>query len=1450
MPIPSIPHDDFVHASNIDKASRHPSQPVEDSASISDSATEAAIVNATDVEGPMAVATLQQLPSTLSAVNDDASTRQAEVEQAATSDGPGVMPKNVAPPAPEEEANFTAATKDLLDLESPHRPAKTVHLLPQDVQEERKRVRDEAVEEEERKRSEQDKAARPTHLQAQAELASSPSSTIGAYSAATPMPPQESPDTSPDSETAEDVVPPKDLRPSEERQSQEEHDRLLAAQKEIAKKEAMGDDATADDQLQWEARAAVARDTEERAAREEVGGPEPDAEQTAHQTQAEEVMEDVQSEVAARHAASPAPSHGEQPVATLPVTEDGENITVVPRSRPPPIDTTVQGRARESATPARMTTRVSSGAMRRKSVSEITGETPAHAPNRRTPARSSRQPSSPGVSPMNMRHPQENAHVPRGVPTQHTPSRAAQPMSQSGQDETPSLLEDLAPLKGFAEDSGRDYLEPLFRIQAHDSPQNKWTKPLGDLVRMANKSMSTEDQFTTLHERMDYRILRRVYHLQNANKWSLRQMEKVKEPPQPTTHWDHMMTEMKWMRKDFKAERNMKKRVCAYLSSQCSAYVESDENGRMGMMTEPARRQKAEKQTTRTKSSAEEQSPELDASGESAPEDDYSPPTPKEERTMPSTLVVAPELTALVCDLRKSQKLDKALQALPLVGFTERVPEPQQPLLTSVSKFVQGKIMPTTTRSIRKRSRFDYEDDALVLDERPDSKRSREDRALEPEDQDVALFHPDNKPIRDRLHANNAFRPPSENPMPSTSFYEFRNGSQWIWEDDQKLRKLAKEYSFNWQLIADEMTLQSRYKSSAERRTPWECFERWVELETLPAEMRKTLYFKTWFQRLEQSQQAADRRHQAHVAAIQQQAQANGQQAHTPQRRRTIPIRVEKRKNTRYLWLVDAMRKLARKRENNAYKQAEGKRSRIYIHSRPDANSPLATRAAAQRKTQSDTTNQQRGPMLTPQEFSKRRHERDLQMAEAQRQHRQKVLEAQRRQMELARAAQQGAAGTMPGQQRPPGAPNMGQQHSQVPVNGQQPQNMNGQMPQHARPPLPMTTRNGHLAVPQVNAQGIPQAQMQPGRQLTQLEIQRLAQQQSAQQRGMPYPSQQQYQMMPNGHAPSPGQGGMSTAQQLQSNQQLLAQMQQQQQQQHQGQQQTPNNVNHSQATPHPQATSHPQAHQVSASPNMPPPPTPHAQQSQQPPQQLSSGHVPALLMIKQQLRQKHPHLSEDQLNQAATSTLREQSQNQAQSTNQARQNAMNAAAGISTQTHHSHPANMQAYTHNQAAFQNNQQMPNGNAGPYMNSSDGSNSQSPNLQRPTPGSVHQSPQAMAAYANRMRQQSMMQMGGMQQSPNGTHAQLNGGSPAMAQASPAMAPASPSMPYSQVQNGQQMGPSPMAGATRPPSRSQTPQMQRLSSSGSVPGVNGMASGMPSPSGLAQGSPRNMQASMAR
>ena len=461
--------------------------------------------------------------------------------------------------------------------------------------------------------------------------------------------------------------------------------------------------------------------------------------------------------------------------------------------------------------------------------------------------------------------------------------------------------------------------------------------------------------------------------------------------------------------------------------------------------------------------------------------------------------------------------------------------------------------------------------------------------------------------------------------------------------------------------------------------------------------------------------------------------------------------------------------------------------------------------------------------MLTPQEFSKKRYEADLRFQEQQRQHRVKMLEAQQRQIMAARQAaaqqqQQGMQNGAPNQQRPvsnssnmpPGAP-----QAQMQGNGQQQPNANGQVPpqQAGRPQQnpPMATRNGHLAVPQVNGQGIQsqaQMRMSNGQMPNPQDMQRFAQQARGGQQypnGLPANGQQGYPQMQNAQGNMPSPGGMTAQQQMQNNQAMLANLQAQM-----------NNATHP----------HQGSQQVGTgmSPSMPPPPTPAQNHPQA--QQLSSGHVPAFLNIKAKIKAQYPHYTDDQITTVATEMLKSQSQ----STNHARQSAMNAAAGINgggvQQT------NMSAYGHNQAAaFQNPNQMQNGNYGGNV----GVN-----------GDGATSPQQHYATLMRQRQLQQMRMQQHSQSPNGTHASLSVGSPSMAHASPVnggMTPVSPNLQYNQMASvaGMSMG---MQQQPRPPSRSSsaTPQMPRVGSSG--PG------GMQSPGGLPQGSPRGMQAGMAR
>jgi chromatin modification-related protein VID21 len=205
--------------------------------------------------------------------------------------------------------------------------------------------------------------------------------------------------------------------------------------------------------------------------------------------------------------------------------------------------------------------------------------------------------------------------------------------------------------------------------------------------------------------------------------------------------------------------------------------------------------------------------------------------------------------------------------------------------------------------------------------------------------------------------------------MPLQSFFEHRIASQWTWDEDNELKGLVRDYSYNWSLISSILSSKSLFASGAERRTPWECFERWIHLEGLPADMVKTHYFRAYTNRIE----TANRIVMAQAQQMPQQPNANGQVQVPPRRRPTTGIRVERRRNQKHLTLVDAMRKLAKKRETNAQKQQH------------------AQGMAAMRKANEVPQAANRNVGHTPQDFSRMKAEREEVLRE-------RMLELQRRQ--------------------------------------------------------------------------------------------------------------------------------------------------------------------------------------------------------------------------------------------------------------------------------------------------------------------------------------------------------------------------------------------------------------------------------------------------------------------
>lgn len=814
----------------------------------------------------------------------------------------------------------------------------------------------------------------PSHIAEQQPL--SPASTIGAYSNNTPTATAVSPDTSPGEETAKPadkiaqplkpaeqpspktvtpLQPPPNLVPStpdeqlklEEAQSLQQ--RTLAASKAIEETTGAAGPPSSSEVIK---ESILPPPTLETPVPER---PEVSKEAGLYPLSLEEKKAD-QAKETSMEATTPGQGPSER-MQTQAAVEEKPAAAAAPTPAPlkKPQPTLVQPTPPQ---PERMTTRVSSGAIRHKSVSEILGETPKQPVSQpsadRTPEDSTR--ATPVAASLSMLSDKEHADSPARLRFKDRKEREKErsklstvvfPKQQPEKTDATDLVRQNAGdlVAGLNEE--KDYLFMLFQNKAYSPPRSS---TLGTLLSQAHKTLTTANYFVDYQEQMDCRTLRRIYHLQNANRWPLRQMKRSVEPPRQATHWDVLLDHMKWMRTDFREERKWKIAAAKSCADWCTEYVNSDPEHRALLRVNariPPLKTGPDGRTNGIPSSQEEEpldemvpvshpTPELvhASEDESASEGFNDEPRPDLRDSVAPAAIFSLGSDEFTFSMDMTPAAEKLLDELPLYTPVKIAPDTKKPMFKAepdsawktdilpVSKYAVGKITFRDDKPPpRKRSRYDYsqyehEPDHEVVD-------------MPPEQTNVALFRPENKHIRDRIHPGHSFRPPTEHPMPSLGFFESRQSSQWTYAEDDELRRLVKEYSYNWSLISSCLSPPSQFTSGAERRTPWECFERWIGLEGLPADMSKTQYFRAYHQRLEAAQRTVLAQQQA-VQQQQQQQQGNNGQAQPPIRRRTTqPVRVDRRRNSKHLALLDAMRKLAKKRETMLQKQQHGKNRRV-----------------------------------------------------------------------------------------------------------------------------------------------------------------------------------------------------------------------------------------------------------------------------------------------------------------------------------------------------------------------------------------------------------------------------------------------------------------------------------------------------------------------------------------
>ena len=488
--------------------------------------------------------------------------------------------------------------------------------------------------------------------------------------------------------------------------------------------------------------------------------------------------------------------------------------------------------------------------------------------------------------------------------------------------------------QGYPDYGTAAYFRPMFK---RSLLQQSNLKTIDDLLKHTSKSVNTSDHLVALREETDMRVLERIRRLQSLEgRWSFKSPAPAQEPEPQISHWDLLLKDAKWLRTDFREERKLKVAIAKDLADWCAEWVNASSSTRKALQKY-------------TKNRATNGDVSMDDQIDEVPgllaEDQYA-------SSDEDPCDVLADFDGPAC---KRVKLDQTLfHSIPEYGAKDLLKDSISTLRTIAGADIdlEDERLPTAIKTERAAQGLL----STVLE------AHTKEPELKPEDVTCALFDPESKPLRARLNAPWAFKPPSVS-MPPQAFFEHRNASQWTWEDDQMLKQYAKDFPSNWTLIADRLTSRSLFNSYVDRRTPWECYERLLGMEGPPADAQAKQYLRHFHLRIERAKETFD----AHQATIreqtEQQARTTGQPVpNMPPKRFPAPLRVDRKPNKRLIAILDGARKMAKKRENQAAKQQQ----------------QTVAQQDTQQQQQQKSAQAGTRPVQTPQYWSKIKHEREL----------------------------------------------------------------------------------------------------------------------------------------------------------------------------------------------------------------------------------------------------------------------------------------------------------------------------------------------------------------------------------------------------------------------------------------------------------------------------------------
>ncbi|CAG8506148.1 11283_t:CDS:10 [Acaulospora colombiana] len=543
------------------------------------------------------------------------------------------------------------------------------------------------------------------------------------------------------------------------------------------------------------------------------------------------------------------------------------------------------------------------------------------------------------------------------------------------------ILKDAERLGGFASSSALSTsptplklnLQPRRQSQQRASP----VTPRGEGRQAANNSLGRgfENAQTRINDReLDgfekvareevkmVRVLERIDQLKSQCLWSFQQIEPFRDPPRPYAHRDYLLDEMIWIQKDFKKERKWKIAAAFYMARWVMEWHECkhDKDKREALCVKARIPHKSSpKQQVETRENIQEASPDgiinaVNDDIKSEPVDEARGlnelPTKwsSSDEVMIDVESVDDETTRINTDQTKDndaiimpppiapsvlQSLRQKVTSLPADAFLcclegpdgqvydvdsifPDLPTYEPPRPSDKDVYVDyihySRIMPISKRMYRRpRSVKGARKRSMSEDTQGIKKIKIEGDDVETSDEQdnkTSLFSSQSSPIHVKA-------PRSDLDTPCI----------WYPEDDELLMTLAKQFQYNWELIADAWN-STRGGITGFPRTPWTCYQRWSQKENLS----QFIIIHENETSNESSNELLAGDNAIDAPSISSTAAGPSTTANVRTKRDIIPKKVSKPevpKARRNSSLLDVIRKSVKKRQDAILKQSQSRRT-------------------------------------------------------------------------------------------------------------------------------------------------------------------------------------------------------------------------------------------------------------------------------------------------------------------------------------------------------------------------------------------------------------------------------------------------------------------------------------------------------------------------------------------